>query len=93
MLPSTSTMSIPVGAASRAERNSSLARRRSVSSRVILLNPMSAPSALRIAPITTLAQKREPSFRTRQPSSSSQPSRAAEARLLAGFPVAMSSCV
>jgi len=39
-------------------------------SRVILANPISVPASSRIGSMTTLAQKYEPSLRTRQPSSS-----------------------
>ena len=43
-------------------------RCRSVMSRVILAKPISSPSSSRIGSITTWAQKRVPSLRTRQPS-------------------------
>jgi hypothetical protein len=46
------------------------ASRRSVMSRVILAKPSSWPLSSRIGSMTTLAQKNEPSLRTRQPSSS-----------------------
>ena len=45
---------------------------RSVTSRVTLANPVTAPLLSRMAVITMLAQKREPSLRTRQPSSSTR---------------------
>ena len=44
------------------------------------------PSGSRRAVMTTLAQKREPSLRTRQPSSSKRPSRAATSSSCAGLP-------
>ena len=46
------------------------ASRRSVMSRVILAKPICTSSSSRIGSITTLAQKKVPSLRTRQPSSS-----------------------
>ena len=83
---------------SRAARGASLQRllrasRRSVTSRVILAKPISVPSSSRIASMTTLAQKRVPSLRTRQPSASNLPSRAAVSRARAGMPAARSSSV
>ncbi len=45
------------------------AAERSVMSRVIWPNPCNPPSGARMAVITTLARKREPSFRARSPMS------------------------
>ena len=67
---------------------SSCRRRRSVRSRVTLVKPTSSPFASRSAVITTLAQNREPSLRTRQPSSSKRPSRAAISSSRSHLPVA-----
>ena len=50
--------------------SASCERLRSVRSRVTLANPASRPSSSRTAVIVTLAQKRLPSLRIRQPSSS-----------------------
>ena len=60
--------------------------RRSVRSRVTLAKPMSAPSSPRSAVITTFAQNREPSLRTRHPSSSNRPSRPRDLELESGIP-------
>src|ERR1051326_6284459 len=46
MVPRGSTMIMPVGEASTAERNSSSCVRRCVRSRVILVNPVSSPASL-----------------------------------------------
>ena len=73
MRPWSSTMIMPVGAASMASRNCSVARRCSVMSRVTLPYPTSRPAGSRKAVITTWAQKRDPSFRTLQPFSSKRP--------------------
>src|SRR5437868_207689 len=58
--------------------------RRSVRSRVILENPRSSPSGVKSAVMTTLAQKRVPSLRTRQPSSSKRPTRFASSSSRSG---------
>ena len=65
-----------------AERSS--AARRSVRSRVILAKPRSVAWAFRIALMTTLAQNRVPSLRTRQPSASYLPVAAGRLQRLAG---------
>jgi len=83
----------------RMRNRSSLARSdcsvrlRSVRSRVTLANPTSAPRSSRTAVITTSAQKREPSLRTRQFSSSWRPVAAAARRVASGLPAATSSGV
>ena len=64
---------------------------RSVSSRVILANPRSAPEAPKSGVITTLAQNRLPSLRTRQPSSLTCPQTSASASFRSGFPARASS--
>ena len=75
-------------ASSRARRSESSRRccasRRSVRSRVTLAKPTSTPRASRSAVMTTLAQNSVPSLRTRQPSSSKRPSRAATSSSYAG---------
>ena len=53
----------------------------------------SRPDGSRMASITTLAQKRVPSLRSRQASASKRPSRSAMARLRAGSPRLRSSSV
>ena len=73
--------------------NASCAARRSVMSRVILTKPTSSPSAPRIASRTASAQKRVPSLRMRQPSSSKRPVSRAVASASAGLPAALSSGV
>ena len=74
-------------------RNASCSSLRSLRSRVILEKPRSFPSSPRSAVITTLAQKREPPLRTRQPSSSKRPSRVASRSSSAGQPRATASAV
>jgi hypothetical protein len=77
---------------SRAFSSFSYASLRSVMSRVILAKPTIFPSR-RMASMTTCAHKREPSLRTRQPSASNFPSRAAVSSARAGRPVLRSSSV
>ncbi len=77
----------------RARSSSRSASIRWVMSRVTLAKPISRPSLSRIGSITTLAQKRLPSLRTRQPSFSKRPSRSAAARPRAGSPASRSSGV
>jgi len=60
-------------------------RLRSVRSRVTFANPTRVPLSSRSAVITTFAQKREPSFFIRQPSSSTRPSRVATSSSHQGF--------
>ena len=67
-------------------RSRSSACRRSVRSRVTLAKPRSVPASSRRAVMTTLAQKREPSLRTRQPSSSNRPSAGASRSSSSGQP-------
>ena len=57
----------------RTPRSASSLRLRSVRSRVTLAKPRCVPSAPRSDVITTFAQKREPSLRTRHPSVSNRP--------------------
>ena len=64
--------------------NASSARLRSVKSRVTLANPVTSPVLSRMAVMTMLAQKREPSLRTRQPSSSTRSARGGQAQQLGG---------
>ena len=66
----------------RSAASSSSMRFRSVRSRVTLAKPRSLPSASSTAVMTTLAQNRVPSLRTRQPSSSNRPSRGGDAQLV-----------
>ena len=73
--------------------SASCASRRSVRSRVILVKPISSPSGLRIGSMTTVAQKREPSLRTRQPSASKWPWSRAVCSARAGTPSSASSGV
>src|SRR5436305_2093381 len=58
-------------------RKASCAARRSVMSRVIFAKPTSLPVSSRTASMTAEAQNRLPSLRSRQPSASCRPSRAA----------------
>jgi len=69
------------------------ASRRSVISRVIFAKPMRFPKSSRMASITTLAQKKEPSLRTRQPSSSYRPVELAMFKARAGRLAARSESV
>ena len=73
---------------SRAVLNCSItassARLRSVKSRVTFAKPVSSPVSSRIAVRMTLAQKREPSLRTRQPSSSTRPRSRGQAQQFGG---------
>jgi hypothetical protein len=69
------------------------ARRRSLMSRVTLAKPISLPFSSRMVSTTTLAQKCVPSFRTRTPSASKRPSRAAVSKMCLGSPPARSSGV
>lgn len=62
-------------------------------SRVTFENPTRAPVESRIVVIRTVAQKREPPFRMRQPSSSNQPRTAAVSSARCGLPSATSSAV
>ena len=64
---------------------------RSVRSRVSFAKPRRLPAWSRIAENTTLAQKVDLSFRTRQPSSSSRPFAATISRSWCGLPTATSS--
>ncbi len=64
---------------------------RSVRSRVSFAKPRRLPAWSRIAEKTTFAQKVEPSFRTRQPSSSRRPFSATISRSRCGLPESMSS--
>ena len=86
-------------AASRASRSSksrrafSSASLRSVRSRVTRAKPMCRPSASWRRVKTMPAQKRVPSLRTRQPSSSQRPSLRARASAPSGTPAARSSSV
>ena len=59
-------------------------------SRVILAKPISSPWSSRMASMTTWAQKRVPSLRTRQPSFSKRPFCLGDLQRLlrlAGFPI------
>ena len=75
----------------RSATSSSSMRRRAVRSRVTLAKPRRVPVRSRMAVMTTLAQKRVPSLRTRQPSSSNRPSRRAVASSCCGQPWSMAS--
>jgi len=75
----------------RPSSSSAVMRRRSVRSRVTLANPLWRPARSYTAVMTTLAQKRLPSLRTRQPSSSKRPSRSALRSSSAGQPRAATS--
>ena len=77
--------------ACRCLSRSSCAARRSLRSLEILAKPITAPASSFTAVITTLAQKREPSLRTRQPSSSKRPTSAAISSSFCGFVVRSSS--
>jgi len=74
-------------------RSASCASFLSVTSRVTLANPSSLPLSSRIGSITTLAQKRVPSFLTRQPSASNLPAVVAISSARQGSPLARSSSV
>jgi hypothetical protein len=69
------------------------ASRRSLTSRVTLAKPISRPSLSAMRLITTLAQKREPSLRTRQPSVSNLPLSRAMLSARSGAPALRSSSV
>ena len=71
----------------------SWASRRSVMSRVILAKPTRRPVSSFTRSITTWAQNRLPSLRTRQPSSSKRPSVIAVCRARSGTPAARSCSV
>ena len=64
---------------------------RSVMSRVTLVNPAGWWSSSKMAVMTTLPQKRVPSFRSRQPSASTLPFAVAATSSAAGIPALMSS--
>ncbi len=70
---------------------SASAARRSVRSRVTFANPSSLPFGSRSGSMMTFAQKREPSLRTRQPSSSNLPVARATCSSRSVFPLATSS--
>ena len=77
-------------AASRAACSSST-RFCSVRSRITFEYPRSTPASSRTAPVTTWAQNRLPSLRTRQPSTSIRPSYAAAASSRSQIPARASS--
>ena len=83
---------LAASAASRARSRTNSAFLRSVRSRVIFENPTSWPDSSRSAAMATLAQKREPSLRIRQSSSSKRPSAAATRNSLSGKRSSIASC-